>query len=72
MHMFHTFYLWLTRSSDKSEKLAFKTHREAAEFVRRLYNENGEPNAKLREVYQRGRSIRQDGLDASTGRLIAD
>jgi hypothetical protein len=64
MHMFHTFYLWLTRSSDKAEKLAFKNHQEAAEFVRRLYNESGQPNAKLRDLYQRGRAMRDDALDS--------
>jgi ribosomal protein S18 acetylase RimI-like enzyme len=68
--MFHTFYLWLTRSSEKSEKIAFKNHREAAEFVRRLYNENGQPNAKLREVYQRGRSMRQRVLDSNAANWL--
>lgn len=64
MHMLQTFLFWLSRSSDKSEKLAFKNQREAAEFVRRVYNENGAPNAKLKEVYRRGREIR-NGSDAS-------
>ncbi|MBX9930475.1 MAG: hypothetical protein K2Y56_02875 [Methylobacterium sp.] len=58
MNLFQTFRLWLGLSSDKSEKLAFKNQREAAEFVRRLYNENGAPNAKLKEVYRRGREMR--------------
>jgi hypothetical protein len=59
MHTLQTFWVWLTRSSDKAEKLAFKNQREAAEFVRRLYNENGAPNAKLRELYRRGRELRE-------------
>jgi hypothetical protein len=59
MHMLHTFWTWLSRSSDKTEKLAFKNQREAAEFVRRLYNESSEPNAKLRELYRRGRELRE-------------
>ncbi|GEO13541.1 hypothetical protein MAE02_12370 [Microvirga aerophila] len=58
MHMLQTFIAWLWRSSDKTEKLAFKNQREAAEFVRRLYNENGAPNAKLKELYRRGRQMR--------------
>jgi hypothetical protein len=63
MHMFNTFYRWLTQSSDKAEKLAFKNHREAAEFVRRLYNESGQPNAKLRDLYKRGRAMRDHAVD---------
>ena len=54
MHTLHAFCVWLTRSSDKAEKLAFKNQREAAEFVRRLYNESGAPNEKLKEFYRRG------------------
>ena len=57
MHMFGTFVAWLRRSSDKSEKLEFKSHRKATEFARRIYNESGKPNAKLRAAYKQGRSM---------------
>ena len=62
MHMLQTFIAWLSRSSDKAEKLEFKTQREAAEFVRRVYNENGAPNAKLQALYARGKQIREHGI----------
>lgn len=58
MHMLHTFLQWIGRSSDKTEKLAFKNQREAAAFVRRVYNENGAPNAELKKLYRRGVDIR--------------
>lgn len=64
MHMLQTFWLWLTNSSDKAEKLSFKNQREAAEFVRRLYNESGGPNAKLKELYERGRAVRETEIAA--------
>ncbi|MBM0202963.1 hypothetical protein JNW90_07525 [Micromonospora sp. STR1s_5] len=65
MHMLQTFIDWLTRSSDKAEKLSFKNQREAAEFVRRLYNESGGPNPKLKELYRRGRAMRDDAPKAA-------
>lgn len=58
MSVLETFWLWISRSSDKADKIAFKNQREAAEFVRRIYNENGAPNAKLKAMYQRGREMR--------------
>lgn len=56
--MISVFRNWLLQASDKTEKLEFKTQREAAEFVRRLYNENGSPTPALQELYRRGNAAR--------------
>ena len=68
MHMWNTFLQWITRASEKSEKLSFKNQREAAEFVQRLYEESGGPNRRLRELYANGRSLR--GLPAHEARQV--
>jgi len=58
MHILQVFRQWLSRSSEKTEKLSFKNQREAAEFVRRVYNQNGAPNAELKKLYRRGVELR--------------
>jgi len=58
MHLLDTFRQWLTSSSEKTEKFAFKNEREAAEFVRRVYNENGSPNRHLKALYKEGKELR--------------
>lgn len=65
MDIFRTFREWLTRASDKSEKIEFKTQREAADFVRRVYNENSRPNAALVNLYRRGSAMKQQQKAAS-------
>lgn len=62
MYSFREFVQWFTRSSDKAEKVEFKTQREAAEFVRRIYNESGQPNSRLRALYRRGAEIEREGI----------
>lgn len=42
----------------RSTETAFRNRREAAEFVRRVRNQNGGPNAALRDMYREYRSIR--------------
>jgi hypothetical protein len=37
----------------RNGKLKFRTQREAAEFVRRVHNENGGPNPKILAMRQR-------------------
>lgn len=41
------FMRWWNTLALRNGKLKFRTQREAAEFVRRVQNENGGPNAKL-------------------------
>lgn len=49
------FYRFWNLLASENGKLKFRTQREAAEFVRRVQNENGGPNAKIqamREQYE--------------------
>lgn len=41
------FMNWWNNLARRNGKLKFRTQREAAEFVRRVQNENGGPNAKI-------------------------
>lgn len=76
MYTFREFLRWFTQSSDKAEKLEFKSQREAAEFVRRIYNQNGAPNQKLRDLYNKADQLERDGrvikksICRLTGRII--
>ena len=47
------FMRWWNGLAIRNGKLKFKTQREAAEFVRRVQNENGGPNAKILAMRQR-------------------
>lgn len=55
-----TFLTWLVRGAGKDEKLLFKNQREASDFVRRVYNESGGPNDKLREMYRNYNVVRNE------------
>jgi hypothetical protein len=48
-----TFMRWWNALALRNGKLKFRTQREAAEFVRRVQNENGGPNAKILAMRQR-------------------
>ena len=47
------FMRWWNALALRNGKLKFRTQREAAEFVRRVRNENGGPNAKIQAMRQR-------------------
>lgn len=47
------FMRWWNTLALRNGKLKFRTQREAAEFVRRVQNENGGPNAKILAMRQR-------------------
>jgi hypothetical protein len=47
------FMRWWNALALRNGKLKFRTQREAAEFVRRVQNENGGPNAKMLAMRQR-------------------
>lgn len=47
------FMRWWNSLALRNGKLKFRTQREAAEFVRRVQNENGGPNAKIQAMRQR-------------------
>jgi hypothetical protein len=48
-----TFARWWNYLASRNGKLKFRTQREAADFVRRVQNENGGPNAKIIEMRKR-------------------
>jgi hypothetical protein len=48
-----TFARWWNLLASNNGKLKFKTQQEAAEFVRRVQDENGGPNAKIIEMRRR-------------------
>lgn len=52
---------WLVRTEQKPADYVFKTQREALDFVRRVYNENG-ANTQLRSVYDHYREVKTRGL----------
>jgi hypothetical protein len=47
MYAVYLFMKWWNFLAERNGKLKFRTQREAAEFVRRVHNENGGPNAKI-------------------------
>jgi hypothetical protein len=47
------FMRWWNTLALRNGKLKFNNQREAAEFVRRVQNENGGPNAKITAMRQR-------------------
>lgn len=48
-----TFMRWWNFLAEKNGKLKFRTQREAADFVRKVQNENGGPNAKIQAMRKR-------------------
>jgi len=57
--MLRQFMAWWNSLAKKNGKLEFRTQREAAEFVRRIHNQNGGPNRKIlemRKLYQEAKS----------------
>jgi hypothetical protein len=57
MYAIELFMRWWNALADRNGKLKFKTQREAAEFVRRVHNENGGPNEKLTAMRARYNEI---------------
>ena len=62
--MIEAFMNWWNALARTNGKLKFRTQREAADFVRRVQNENGGPNAKILAMRQRYDEISR----AKTGR----
>ncbi|TSE07566.1 hypothetical protein C1D09_018720 [Mesorhizobium intechi] len=54
--------------AQENGKLKFRTQREAAEFVRRVQNENGGPNAKIVEMRRQYEAVNR-AKSAPEGRL---
>lgn len=62
MDFIRTFLHWMVRSADKPEQLLFKNQKEALEFVRRTYNQNGAPTKELKSLYRDYKNIKVNGV----------
>ena len=65
------FMRWWNTLALRNGKLKFRNQREAAEFVRRVQNENGGPNAKIVAMRQRYVEINRAKTGRSSPRLDA-
>lgn len=63
------FMRWWNWLSPKNGKLKFRNGREAAEFVRRIQNENGGPNAKIQAMRERYNQINRSRDSQSPSRF---
>jgi hypothetical protein len=69
MHVIESFMRWWNSLAQRNGKLKFKNQREAAEFVRRVLNEHGGPNAKILEMRKRYEDVnRARATECSTPR----
>jgi hypothetical protein len=57
MNPIQVFMRWWNNLARKNGKLKFRNQREAAEFVRRVQNENGGPNDKILEMRKKYNDI---------------
>jgi hypothetical protein len=57
MDLIESFMRWWNLQASRNGKLKFRNQREAAEFVRRVQNEHGGPNAKMIEMRKRYNEI---------------
>lgn len=57
MELIESFIRWWNSLASRDGKLKFKNQREAAEFVRRVQNQHGGPNAKIIEMRKRYNDI---------------
>lgn len=53
MSLIEAFMRWWNGLANRNGKLKFRTQQEAAEFVRRVQNENGGPNSKILAMRQK-------------------
>jgi hypothetical protein len=69
MHIIELFMRWWNDLAQDNGKLKFRTQREAAEFVRRVQNENGGPNAKIVEMRKRYDDVNRAKAGTDSTRL---
>ena len=66
------FMRWWNALALRNGKLKFRNQREAADFVRRVQNENGGPNAKILAMRQRYVEINRAKTGRSSPQLDQD
>jgi hypothetical protein len=69
MSAIQMFMTWWNALARRNGKLKFKTQREAADFVRRVHNENGGPNAKIIAMRQRYEDVKRAQEQRTAPRL---
>lgn len=69
MHAIEIFMRWWNYLAEGNGKLKFRTQREAAEFVRRVQNESGGPNAKIIAMRDRYNEVNRAKAGGSTSRF---
>jgi hypothetical protein len=57
------FMRWWNWLAQRNGKLKFRNQKEAAEFVRKVQNENGGPNAKIQSMWARYEEVRRARSD---------
>lgn len=62
------FMRWWNSLALRNGKLKFRNQREAAEFVRRVQNENGGPNAKIIAMRQKYVEVNRAKQERDTSR----
>jgi hypothetical protein len=67
-----TFMRWWNALALRNGKLKFRNQREAAEFVRRVQNENGGPNAKIVAMRQKYVEVNRAKAGRNTPRFNED
>lgn len=59
VNVFESFARWWNNLAIHNGKLKFKNQKEAAEFVRRAYNEKGGPNKEMLELHQKYMDVKR-------------
>ena len=62
-----TFMRWWNSLASRNGKLKFTNQKEAAEFVRRVYNESQGPNAKILEMRRQYDKVNRDRDERKSG-----
>ena len=58
-YVIERFLIWWNSLAEKNGKLKFRNQREAAEFVRKVHNENGGPNRKVQAMRKRYEDVKR-------------
>lgn len=66
MDLVDIFMRWWNGLANNNGKLKFRNQREAAEFVRRVQNENGGPNEKIIQMRKRYNEVNRAKHNSAT------
>lgn len=66
MAIIDTFMHWWNLLAQRNGKLKFRTREEAAEFVRKVHQQNGGPNEKIRAMRERYEEVNRTRANNTT------